>query len=103
MDVYRRFRHTSLYGLDTTASPEDAENSIEVAEKTFISESYLNQFGKPDQTFDIPLEDELFIQWYWYEIDVVAEFVAPKDETDNGWEISFAISLAPLKYYQRDV
>jgi hypothetical protein len=68
-----------------------------------VTQPYLDQFGKPDQTFDIPLEDELFIQWYWYEIDVVAEFVAPNDNTDTGWELSFAISLAPLKYYQRDI
>ena len=37
VDVYRRFRHTALYGLETTASLEEAESSIEVAEETFIS------------------------------------------------------------------
>ena len=37
VDVYRRFRHTALYGLDTTASREEAESSIEVAGETLIS------------------------------------------------------------------
>lgn len=37
VDVYRRFRHTALYGLDITASREEAESSIEVAEETLIS------------------------------------------------------------------
>jgi hypothetical protein len=66
-----------------------------------LTEPYLDQFGKPDQVFDLPLEEELYIQWYWYEFDVVAEFVAPKDETETGWELSFAISLAPMRYYDK--
>ena len=37
VDVYRRFRHTALYGLDTTASREEAESSIDVAGETLIS------------------------------------------------------------------
>lgn len=37
VDVYRRFRHTALYGLETSASREDAESSIEGAEETFSS------------------------------------------------------------------
>ena len=37
VDVYRRFRHTALYGLETSASREEAESSIEVAEETFGS------------------------------------------------------------------
>jgi hypothetical protein len=67
-----------------------------------ITQPYLDQFGKPDQTFNLPLEDKLYIQWYWYDVDVVAEFVAPTNNVKNGWEISFAISLAPLKYYKKD-
>jgi uncharacterized protein (UPF0332 family) len=36
-ETCRRFRHTALYGLDTTASREEAESSIEVAGETLIS------------------------------------------------------------------
>ncbi len=37
VDVYRRFRHTVLYGLDTIASQEEAKTSIEVAKEVYIS------------------------------------------------------------------
>ena len=37
VDVYRRFRHTALYGLETSASREEADSSIEVAEETYRS------------------------------------------------------------------
>lgn len=37
VDVYRRFRHTVLYGLETIASQEEAETSIEVAKEVYIS------------------------------------------------------------------
>jgi hypothetical protein len=67
-----------------------------------VSQPYRDQFGNPDQTLNIPLDDELYIQWYWYKVDVVAEFVAPEDNTESGWELSFALSLAPLKYHRED-
>jgi hypothetical protein len=67
-----------------------------------ITEQYLEQFGKPDQTFELPLVDGLYRQWFWYKVDVVAEFVAPKDDTENGWKLSFAMCLAPLNYYKKE-
>ena len=34
-DIYRRFRHTALYGLETIDFEEEAETSIEVAEEIY--------------------------------------------------------------------
>jgi hypothetical protein len=65
-----------------------------------VSHPYLEQFGVPDQTLRISLEDEIYEQYYWYKEDVVAEFVCPKNNRKDGWEISFAFSLDPLKYYR---
>jgi len=67
-----------------------------------ISQSYLNAFGEPDQSFDLPLEDSIYKQWYYYKYDVVVEFVCPEKDPENGWEISFAFSLDPLKYYKKN-
>ena len=67
-----------------------------------ITEPYLDQFGEPDQTFELPLKDGLYRQLFWYTVDVVAEFTAPKDNTEAGWALSFAISLDPLKSYQKN-
>ena len=64
-----------------------------------ILEPYLEGFGKPDQTHEFHLEKENYIQWYYYEEDVVVEFVCPKKNIKTGWEISFAFSLNPLKLY----
>jgi hypothetical protein len=66
-----------------------------------ISRPYLDQFGDPDQTFDFELDKEKFIQWYWYRIDVVVEFVCPSRSLKTGWEVSFAFSLDPLKYFKK--
>jgi hypothetical protein len=66
-----------------------------------VSQGYFNVFGKPDQTINLPLNDKMYIQWYWYIPDVVVEFVAPKNDITDGWEISFAICLDPLKYYSK--
>jgi len=65
-----------------------------------ISNPYLEQFGFPDQTFDLKMENHVYVQWYWYKEDVVVEFVSPENDSENGWDISFAISLDPLRYYR---
>jgi hypothetical protein len=65
-----------------------------------ISEPYIRQFGEPDQTLDLPLNKELYKQMYWYKHDVIAEFVAPQSNTKDGWELSFALSMAPMKYHR---
>jgi len=67
-----------------------------------VSNPYLEQFGPPDQTFEIELENEHYVQWYYYKYDVVVEFVCPDKDPENGWEISFAFSLDPLKYYKKN-
>ena len=64
-----------------------------------VTNPYLEGFGFPDQTNEIELEGKIYTQWYYYKIDVVAEFVCPQENTETGWEISFAFSLDPLKYY----
>jgi len=71
-------------------------------EMTFaeISQPYLKQFGKPDNIFEINLEGKNYTQWYWYGQDVIVEFVCPEDDEEDGWEISFALSLDPLKYHR---
>lgn len=65
-----------------------------------ISQPYLKQFGKPDNIFEINLEGKNFTQWYWYGPDVIVEFSCPEDDQD-GWELSFALSLDPLKYFKK--
>jgi hypothetical protein len=65
-----------------------------------VSHPYIEQFGFPDQTLSISLEDEVYEQYYWYKEDVIAEFVCPKNNQKDGWEISFALSMDPLKYYK---
>ncbi len=64
-----------------------------------VTNPYLEGFGSPDYTNEIELEGKKYIQWYYYKLDVVAEFVCPKENEETGWEISFALSLDPLKYY----
>ena len=44
-----------------------------------VSELYLYSFGDPDQSFDFFLDDNIYKQWYWYKVDVIAEFVARRD------------------------
>ena len=66
-----------------------------------IIQPYLDQFGEPDQTFEHLLADGLYRQWFWYKVDVIAEFFAPKDNTEDGWELSFAICLDPLGYFKK--
>jgi hypothetical protein len=66
-----------------------------------ISGPYIDQFGDPDQTFDFELDRDKYIQWYWYKIDVVVEFACPMKKVKNGWEVSFAFSMDPLKYFRK--
>jgi len=66
-----------------------------------VSQAYIKQFGEPDQTFDFNLDNKCYIQWYWYDIDVVVEFICPQRNKKNGWEISYAMSLDPLKYFRK--
>jgi hypothetical protein len=66
-----------------------------------ISESYINQFGEPDNVFEITLEGMNYKQLYWYKPDVIVEFFCPKENAKKGWELSFALSLDPLKYYRK--
>ena len=66
-----------------------------------ISNNYLETFGTPDQANEFKLETEKYIQWFYYEPDVVVEFVCSNNNLKNGWEISYAISLDPLKYFQK--
>jgi len=47
------------------------------------------------------LDNKCYIQWYWYDIDVVVEFICPQRNKKNGWEISYAMSLDPLKYFRK--
>ena len=47
------------------------------------------------------MENKKYIQWYYYKLDVVAEFVCPQENTETGWELSYAMSLDPLKYYKK--
>jgi len=62
--------------------------------------SYFTYFCTNDIVInEIELEGKIYTQWYYYKIDVVAEFVCPQENTETGWEISFAFSLDPLKYY----
>jgi len=65
-----------------------------------ISEPYIHQFGEPDNVFEINLEGKKFKQLYWYEPDVIVEFFCPAGNSKKGWELSFALSLDPLKYYR---
>jgi hypothetical protein len=67
-----------------------------------VSIPYLNAFGEPDLSFDFPLENNICKQWYWYKSDVVVEFVAPLKDRKKGWDLSFAISLDPLKHYMNN-
>ena len=77
---------------------------IEIKKMTFdeITYLYLEKFGFPDQTHEFELETENYIQWYWYKHDVVVEFVCPREDTENGWEISYAFSLDPLRYLKKN-
>ena len=65
-----------------------------------VSQLYLRSFGDPDQSFDFSLADKIYKQWYWYKVDVIVEFVAPKSNRKTGWKVSFAISLDPLKCHK---
>ena len=65
-----------------------------------VSNSYLEESGSPDQINEFHIENEEFIQWFYYKVDFVVEFVCPGNNTKDGWEISYAISLDPLKYYR---
>jgi hypothetical protein len=62
-----------------------------------VSLPYVRIFGKPDQSHEFKLENEIYVQWYYYREDVVVEFVCPQNEKIKGWELSFAFSLDPLK------
>jgi hypothetical protein len=66
-----------------------------------ISEPYIVQFGEPDNVFEITLEGKHYKQLYWYKLDVIVEFFCPKENSKKGWELSFALSLDPLKYYRK--
>jgi hypothetical protein len=66
------------------------------------SRLYLNAFGEPDQSFDFHLADKIYKQWYWYKLDVIVEFAAPKNNRKTGWNVSFALSLDPLRYHKKD-
>ena len=65
-----------------------------------ISNQYLVKFGSPDQKNIFNLETVKYIQWFYYEPDIVVEFVCSNNNLENGWKISYAISLNPLKYYK---
>jgi len=65
-----------------------------------VSNPFLEQCGFPDQTLEFELENKNYVQYYYYNRDIVIEFVCPKNNNANGWEISFALSLDPLKYYK---
>jgi hypothetical protein len=67
-----------------------------------IIQPYLDQFGEPDQTFEHLLADGLYRQYFWYQVDVIAEFAAPTDDTVSGWELSFAICLDPLRFIKNE-
>ena len=67
-----------------------------------VSHPYLEILGFPDQSHEFNLENQNFIQWYYYEEDIVVEFVCSAQEDDNGWELSFAFSLDPLKYFKKE-
>jgi len=64
-----------------------------------ITATYVEAFGYPDHTEYIELDGKVYHQMYWYKPDVIAEFVCPVEDTDEGWEISFALSLEPLRYH----
>jgi hypothetical protein len=66
-----------------------------------LTQPYIDQFGEPDQTFEFDLDKEKYVQWYWYKIDVVVEFVCLMKNMKNGWEVSFAFSMDPLKYFKK--
>ena len=64
-----------------------------------VSNPFLEQCGFPDQTLEFELENKNYVQYYYYNRDIVVQFVCPQENTETGWEISFAFSLDPLKYY----
>lgn len=66
-----------------------------------VSNPYLEAFGFPDQTFDLEVENKKYVQWYYYKTDIIVEFVCPKFDPENEWEISFEISTDPLKYFKK--
>jgi hypothetical protein len=66
-----------------------------------ISEPYIIQFGEPDNVFEISLEGKNYKQLFWYQPDVIVEFFCTKENSKKGWELSFALSLDPLKYYRK--
>ncbi len=68
-----------------------------------VTNPYLEGFGSPDYKNEIDLENKKYIQWYYYKLDVVVEFVCPKENEETGWELSFALSLDPLKYYANEI
>ncbi len=61
------------------------------------SHPYVSVFGKPDQTHEFNLENKIYVQWYYYREDVVVEYVCSQKDKKEGWELSFAFSLDPLK------
>ena len=65
-----------------------------------VSNPFLEQCGFPDQTLEFELENKNYVQYYYYNRDIVIEFVCPNNKNANGWEISFALSLDPLKYFK---
>ena len=85
-------------------TPLNSHEEIENKNMTFdeVTNPYLEKFGFPDQAHEFELETENYIQWYWYKHDVVVEFVCPREDTENGWEISYAFSLDPLRYFNKN-
>ena len=63
-----------------------------------VTQPYLKAFGKPDQIVDLELTINFYRQWYYYKDNVIVEFVCPKDNTKDEWEVSYAMCLDPLKY-----